>query len=110
MADRRAHLRYQVMGAGGASVLATERLRLVNVGPSGALVEAPFPLTPNAEYLMQLVLPSHVSDAMVKVRRVATVETGSSSARYQIGLEFLSLTPEAEDAIVRIVTSGGAAT
>jgi hypothetical protein len=110
MADRRAHLRFQVLGAGGASVLATERLRMVNVGLSGALVEAPFPLTPNAEYVMQLVLPSHVSEAMVKVRRVAPVEGGTPTVRYRIGLEFLTLTAEAEEAIVRIVSFGGALT
>lgn len=98
------------MGAGGASVLATERLLMVNVGLSGVLVEAPFPLAPNAEFWMQLVLPSHVSEAMVKVRRVAPVDGGAGAHRYQIGLEFLSLTAEAQEAIGRIVSVGGALT
>jgi c-di-GMP-binding flagellar brake protein YcgR len=103
MADRRSHLRYQVLGAGGASALATEQLRMVNLGPSGVLVEAPFPLMVNAEYVLQLVLPSHVSQALVKVRRVAP-DSGPAAARYYIGFEFLSLSPEAEEAVGRIVS------
>lgn len=103
MADRRAHLRFQFIGSTAASVVATERLRVINVGLSGALVESAIPFPTNAECRVQLVLQGHVSEATAKVRRVTRIAPGSLHARYGIGLEFLSLSPEAEDIIATIV-------
>jgi len=62
-----------------------------------------------AEFQVQLVLEQHVSEATVKVRRVELRSQPGEPPRYQIGLEFLSLTPEAEDEINRLlVTNLGA--
>ena len=92
------------------SLVSTQALHVVNLGVSGALVEAGCALPEYAEYQVQLVLDQHVSEATVKVRRVVEVGTRAGEApRYQIGLEFLSITAEAEDEINRlIVTSLGA--
>jgi hypothetical protein len=105
---RRAHLRFEVLGTMSASVSSTETLRLLNLGLSGALVEAAMPLPANAEYRMQLVLESCVSDVTVKVRRVVEVPGDRGSMRYQVGLEFLGLSVEAEEAITQIVLSNSA--
>ena len=105
MPDRRSHMRFQVVGSLPGSLQANERLRLLNLGTTGALVEGAVPLPADAEYQMQLVLPSHVSDATVKIRRVTPVALGAGPARYHIGLEFLALTTEAEEAIARIVVA-----
>ncbi|MGH9370363.1 MAG: PilZ domain-containing protein [Vicinamibacterales bacterium] len=105
---RRAHMRFEVLGTMSASVLSTETLRVLNVGLSGALVEGAMPLPANAEYRMQLVLESHVSEVTVKVRRVAAVPGDRGSMRYQIGLEFLALSPEGEEAISQIVLANQA--
>lgn len=108
MGHRRAHLRFEVIGTITAALTATETLRVLNLGASGALVEGGLPLSPNAEYRMQLVLQDHVSDVTVKVRRVARsrLETGGMS--YRMGLEFLALSPEAEDVINQVVVAAGA--
>jgi hypothetical protein len=105
MTDRRAHLRFQVMGPSPASVLTTERLRFLNIGLCGALVDAPFPLVTHAELSMQLVLHGHVSETTVKVRRVVPIDRGGAIPRYAIGLEFLSLSVEAQEVIATIVSA-----
>ena len=108
MGDRRAHLRFEVLGMMSASLLSNETLRVLNLGVSGALVEGALPLPANAEYRMQLVLESHVSEATVKIRRVTEIGRESGSLRYRIGLEFLAISPEAEEAITRIVVANQA--
>ena len=100
---RRQHLRFEVMGKMAGSVVSSETLQLVNVGTSGALVESALPLPANAELRMQLVLETHVSDATVKIRRVTEIRHGSGAVRYRIGLEFLALSAEAEEAIHQFV-------
>jgi hypothetical protein len=108
MDHRRAHLRFEVLGRMTGSLLSTETLRVLNLGVSGALVEAALPLPPNAEYRMQLVLDSHVSEATVKIRRVNEVRPDAGPLRYRIGLEFLAITQEAEEVINRIVVANQA--
>jgi c-di-GMP-binding flagellar brake protein YcgR len=88
-----------------ASLLSTETLRVLNLGASGALVEAGVPLPLNAEYQMQIVLHSHVSEVTVKVRRVDVLAEESGPIRYQLGLEFLSISAEAEEIINEMVVS-----
>ena len=52
------------------------------------------------------MLERHVSEATVKVRRVVAVRSQAGKAtKYQIGLEFLSITAEAEDEINRLIVS-----
>jgi hypothetical protein len=108
MGHRRAHLRFEVMGSMSASLLSTETLQVVNLGVSGALVDGELPLSVNAEYPMQLVLESHVSEVTVKIRRVAAIPADGGSCRYRIGVEFLTLSPEAEDVITQIVMASQA--
>lgn len=102
--QRRAHLRFEVVGSMPGSLVSTQTLQMLNLGVSGALVEAGWALPEYAEYQVQLVLEQHVSEATVKVRRVVEVPTRPGEPpRYQIGLEFLSITAEAEDEINRLI-------
>ena len=100
---RRQALRFEVLGRMAGSVASMETLQLVNLGTSGALVESALPLPPNAEFKMQLVLDSHVSEATVKVRRVNEIRRDNGALRYRIGLEFLVLSAEAEEVIHQFV-------
>jgi hypothetical protein len=103
---RRAHLRFEVVGSMPGAVVSTQTLHVVNLGVSGALVEAGCALPEYAEYQVQLVLERHVSEATVKVRRVVEVRPRAGEApRYQIGLEFLSISPDAEDEINRLIVN-----
>jgi hypothetical protein len=100
------HLRFEVMGATPGAVVSTQTLQVLNLGASGALVETVCPLPENAEYRMQLVLEGHVSEATVKVRRVTELRAANGTGtRYRMGLEFLAITPEAEDEINRLVVT-----
>lgn len=106
--DRREHLRFQVVGALSASVLSAEPLEILNLGTSGALVEGPAPLAVNAEYRMQAVLPGHVSDVTVKVRRIGLVNRSDGATRFQMGVEFLGIPEDVEQAIARLVGEAAA--
>ena len=57
------------------AVVSTQTLQVVNLGVSGALVEAGCALPEYAEYQVQFVLGPHVSEATVKVRRVVALRT-----------------------------------
>jgi hypothetical protein len=99
-------VRFEVVGTMRGAVVSSQTLQVVNLGASGALVEATCPLAENAEYRMQLVLERHVSEATVKVRRVVELRTADGiGRRYLMGLEFLAISPEAEDEINRIVVA-----
>ena len=100
---RRQTLRFEVFGRMAGSVASMETLQLVNLGTSGALVEGALPLPPNAEFKMQLVLDSHVSETTVKIRRVSEIRRDNGALRYRIGLEFLALSAEAEEVIHQFV-------
>ena len=92
------------------AVVSSWTLHVVNLGANGALVEAACPLPENSEHLMQLVLERHVSEARVKIRRVVQhYPVDGIGWRYRIGLEFLSLVPEAEEEIRRMVLAGAGA-
>jgi hypothetical protein len=99
-------MRFEVVGSLPGALVSTQTLQVVNLGVSGALVEAGCALPQYAEYQVQLVLEGHVSQATVKVRRVAQVRPQSGEPpKYEIGLEFLSLTPDAEDEIQRLIVT-----
>jgi hypothetical protein len=101
---RRAHLRFEVVGNMPGTVVSTQTMQVVNLGVGGALVESGCALPEQSEYQVQFVLGPHVSEVTVKVRRVVALRTsGSEPPRYQIGLEFLSLSPEAEDEINQLI-------
>ena len=102
--DRRAHVRFQVVGTMPVTLSTTEKLEMLNLGTNGALVEGVLPLPINAEYRVQLVLEGHTSLATMKVRRVAPITDGPT-ARYRMGVEFLALSQDAEDVFTRIVSN-----
>jgi c-di-GMP-binding flagellar brake protein YcgR len=54
------------------------------------------------------VLESHVSEVTVKVRRITALTRDAAVMRYRIGLEFLAISPDAEDAINQIVMANQA--
>jgi hypothetical protein len=100
-------MRFEIVGNMPGALVSTQTLQVMNLGVSGALVEAGCALPQYAEYQVQLVLERHVSEATVKVRRVVQLRAHQSGEppKYQIGLEFLSLTPEAEDEIQRLIVT-----
>jgi hypothetical protein len=103
---RRAYPRFEIVGNMPAALASTQTFQVLNLGVSGALVESSCALPEYAELKVQLILDRHVSEALVKVRRVVHVRGRSGEpAKYQMGFEFLSLTPEAEDEINRLIVN-----
>ena len=106
--DRRGQLRFEVVGTKSASLQSNQIMRVLNLGANGALVESTLPLPPNAEYKMQLVLEGLVSEATVKIRRVAEAGWDAGEVRYRIGLEFLAISDEAAEVIAQLVSASEA--
>jgi hypothetical protein len=101
---RRANRRFEIVGKMTGTLASTQTMQVMNVGVSGALLESACALPQYAEFQVQLILEGHVSEAMVKVKRVVPMRTAPGGPpRYQIGVEFLSITPEAEDEINRLI-------
>lgn len=98
--QRRTEARFEVKGVAAASLLASEELRVVNLGAAGALVEGALPLPVNAEYRMQLVLEGEIAQVTVKVRRAGFER---DRGRYRMGLEFVALGAETRELIERLV-------
>ena len=103
LGNRRAQVRFEVVGAMPGTLFYTQALRVLNIGASGALVEAELPLSLNGEYRVQVVIADHVAEVTVKVRRIAEQRPQGAASAYQIGFEFLGISPETQDVISRLV-------
>ena len=89
-------LRFEVVGMMSGSVVSTETLHVLNLGVSGALVEGGAAAAQNAEYQMQLVLESHVSEATVKIRRVTRSQGRSAALSHRPRVSAISREAEVE--------------
>lgn len=87
MTDRRASLRFEIVGRLRGSLATAQPGRVHDVSPGGALVEMSYPLSVDSQQAVQLSHRGHVSSLDVRVRHVRpAIEPG----RYLVGLEFLS--------------------
>src|SRR5512132_2338566 len=89
LGDRRAELRFEIIGQLWGSLEVTEQLPLRNVGRGGALIEARVPLSADAVHNVRLMLGDQANDVQARVRHVTPVREGAGE-RYLIGLEFVN--------------------
>jgi hypothetical protein len=87
MSDRRQRLRFEIVGRLRGTLVTEERLRVRNVSPAGALIEAPWPLPVDSVHAVRIESDTNVSSVEVRVRHV---RAESDDERYLIGLEFLA--------------------
>lgn len=106
--DRRKTARFDVLGRLALSVFSSERLRLLNIGRLGALVESTVPLTDGSMHSMRLTVDLDVADITARVRRVVQV-SGHTGLMYLIGLEFLTPSADAEALIDRLMSAESSA-
>jgi hypothetical protein len=108
LGDRRRRLRFEIVGQLWGSLLAEESLVLRNIGPGGALLEAPLPLEIDSLHTVRLLEDDQPRDVQARVRHVTLVraEAGQTS-RYLIGVEFLGIPAEALNQIQNLMAGGG---
>ena len=96
MTNRRAGLRFEIIGRLRGTVAAEPAVRLHNISRGGALIEAPWPLPEHS--ICRVRLDSDRQFAMLEAR-VCHVRQAYPEQRFLIGLEFLSLEERAAEQI-----------
>jgi hypothetical protein len=91
LADRRITTRFEILGELWGSVLATEPLRLCNLGREGALVESVAPLPVGSTQAIRLILGTNTAEIRATVRHLSPVYLEGGSRRYLVGLEFMNI-------------------
>lgn len=90
-------------GAGGVTVVGA---RLLNISSYGMMIESPVPLERETVMQFRLVVAGRKADVDA---RVAACTAVAGSRRYEVGLEFSRIDPEAEERLVRVLSGQGPA-
>ena len=98
--DRRARLRFEVVGAFWGTFDAGEAVCVRNLTRHGALLEAPQPLAVESIQSVSFMLDGQPTTADARVRHL---EPLNHPDRYLVGVEFLSTSTAFCDAIDRVV-------
>ncbi len=99
--DRRAAVRFEIIGELWATVLTRQPLPVLNVGLGGLLVESAGPLVVGSLQRLRLTIGEEPSEVSASVRHV-TPSQGRPD-RYLVGLEFVDLTPRTRDRIDALI-------
>ena len=97
LGDRRAELRFEILGDLWATFSTTQSLPLVNLGSGGALVHAPGPLAVGSIQRFRFALSGRVCDVSATIRHVSPAP--GRADWYLVGLEFIDLSPDARAVI-----------
>lgn len=98
LADRRARLRYEVVGVLRGTLEMSETVRVQNISSTGALIETATPVAVGAVQSIQMTLDGQSSRINSRVRHVTPLGHAPKT-RYAVGVEFVS-PPEALTASV----------
>jgi hypothetical protein len=101
LGDRRAEVRFEIIGNLWATLVATQSLPVVNVGPGGMLVESTSPLIVGSSQRLRLNIDDRPREVNATVRHVTSVH--GRPDRYLVGLAFVDLPIEARNWIESIV-------
>ena len=89
LADRRARVRYEVVGVLRGTLELAEPARVLNISSTGALVETPGPIPVGTLQALQMTIDGQTARLNGRVRR--TVKIGQPpNESHAIGVEFLS--------------------
>jgi hypothetical protein len=100
--DRRAQIRFEVFGAFWGTFDAGDAVRVHNLTPQGALIEARQPLAVESIQSVCLMFDGQPAIADARVRHLRTVE--GRQDRYLVGVEFLSASTAFLEAVERLMT------
>lgn len=98
--DRRTQVRFEVFGAFWGSFDAGESVRLHNLTPHGALIEAHQPLAVESIQSVCLIFDGQPAIADARVRHV---RVSPDRDRYLVGVEFITASTAFLDAVERLM-------
>ena len=98
--DRRAKPRFEIVGDLWGSVDVRETLTVLNLGRGGALLEAGAPFAPEPVHAVLAVPDGESYPIVVRVRH-STVTEREGRRAYRIGVEFLDVSPDLDEFLVR---------
>jgi hypothetical protein len=90
LGDRRARVRFEVLGTLRGTLELAESARVVNISAHGALIESAAQVALGSLHELQLTLEGHLTRVAARVCRLEQAGGPSGSPLYLIGLEFLS--------------------
>lgn len=99
--DRRSRVRFEVFGAFWGTFDAGEAVRVHNLTPQGALIEAHQPLAVESVQSVCLMLDGQPAVADARVRHLRHAD--DTGGRYLVGVEFLSTSTAFLEAIDRLM-------
>ena len=99
--DRRGQVRFEVFGAFWGTFDAGDAVRLHDLSPLGALIEARQPLAVESVQSICLLFDGQPAIADARVRHVRS--TGENADRYLVGVEFLSASTAFNEAVERLI-------
>ena len=110
LGDRRARVRYEVVGSFWGTLDVTEPARVININRTGALLAAGSPLAPDSIQVVRLVIEGRDVSVDAKVRSIRHMpKQAGQPEHYLVGLEFVSTPPVLIDSIDHITGRSGSA-
>lgn len=88
--DRRAAVRYEVVGTLRGTLERSDAARLVDVSDTGATIETVRPVEPGSVHVMELRLGRRVTRVNASVVRRSVIGSSCEGPVYAVGLEFSS--------------------
>jgi hypothetical protein len=104
LGDRRSKPRFEFVGQLWGALDTTEPLRLLNLGRTGALLDARFAMEVDTVHRLRIASNSRTSDLQARVRHITESPDGNSP-RYLIGLEFIALPAAAMEHIDELMAA-----
>lgn len=89
LADRRARLRYEVVGVLRGTLEMTEPIRVQNISAEGALIETSAPIAVGTVQSVQMTLDGQSTRITARVRHVTPIGQPPRMT-YAVGVEFVS--------------------
>ena len=90
LGDRRARLRFEVVGTLRGTLETMEPARLVNISGTGALVETPVAMQVDSIQVVQVTLDGQATRVTARVRHQSRIGQYPERIHYVVGLEFLT--------------------
>ncbi len=107
LGDRRAHVRFDVVGTLYGLLETTETTRVLNISPNGALVDSPLPAALDSTQLVRFVLDDQPLIVDARVRHLGRTRGEEGVPAYLIGLEFVPPLAPVPASLERIIHDGG---
>jgi hypothetical protein len=101
-ADRRDRVRFEVFGPFWGNFDVGEPVRVLDLSPSGALIEAQQPLAVESVQSVKLMIDGQPTVTEAKVKHVRSESFGALN-RYLVGVEFIAAPSAFLDAVERLV-------